>query len=228
MARIITKKSKTEEKKEKSFGRLVALLVLIILLMVVMVIIPLVERQQARAEAYACNVAMKKAQDVLIAEFLADPEMTLSEATVVVDRSKLAMDSLCPADGDFYLLPEKGSWHIICGIHESNTKLRTRTNATRVFEMLEEQVNSAVESGRRMLETTFIWQINGKPLEVIRLEGNNGLRRGTDYSIDFDGVVCFFSLNAEGRLHWFVYADANHAAVWKEGEDWSGDAYTKS
>ena len=71
------------------------------------------------------------------------------------------------------------------------------------------------------------WEINGQNLSVTRLEGNNGLRRGTDYSIDFDGVVCFFSLNSDGDIHWFVYADADHAAVWKEAEGWSGDAYTK-
>ena len=63
---------------------------------------------------------------------------------------------------------------------------------------------------------------------MILLPGDNGLRRGTDYSIDFDGVVSFFSLNAEGEVNWFVYADENHAAVWKPSTGWSGDAYPKS
>ncbi len=60
---------------------------------------------------------------------------------------------------------------------------------------------------------------------MLLLAGDNGLRRGTDYSIDFDGVVSFYSMNAAGELNWFVYADANHAAVWKINDGWSGDAY---
>lgn len=227
MARMITKKRKPEEeqKKQKMLGRILALLVLVFLLVVVMVVLPLIEKQQAKAEAYACSVAMKKAEDVLLVEVLSDPELSSSQAAIVVDESKLEMDSLCPTHGDFYLVPQFGTWHVTCGIHESNNVVRTRLNATRVFDMLNAEI-----AERRRLEVAFddpvvTWEINGKPLNVTRLEGNNGLRRGTDYSIDFDGVVCFYSLNSAGDIHWFVYADTNHAAVWKEEDGWSGDAY---
>lgn len=228
MARMITKKVKPEEeeKKRTMLRRIIALMVLIILMLVVMVVLPLIEKQKAKAEAYACSVAMKKAEDVLLVEVLSDPELSESKAAIVVDESKLEMDSLCPAYGDFYLVPQFGTWHVTCGIHEENTFTRTRLNAARVLDLLNAEI-----AERRRLELSFddqvlTWEINGKPLNVTRLEGNNGLRRGTDYSIDFDGIVCFFALNASGDVHWFVYADANHAAVWKEAEGWSGDAYT--
>ena len=228
MARMVTKKLKPEEeeKKRTMLRRIITLMVLVILLLVVMVILPLIEKQKARAEAYACSVAMRKAEDVLLVEFLSDPELSTSKAAVIVDSSKLEMDSLCPALGDFYLVPKSGTWHVTCGIHEENKYTRTKLNATHVFDLLNAEI-----AERRRLELPFndpvlLWQINGKELAVTRLEGNNGLRHGTDYSIDFDGVVCFYSLNSSGDLHWFVYADADLAAVWKENEGWSGDAYT--
>lgn len=230
MARMITKKKKPgqqeEEKRDKLIFQLIALLIVIVLIMAVMVIQPLIQRQRQKAETYACSLAMKKAEDVLLVEFLSDPELSQSQAAVIVDKSKLAMDTLCPGGGDFYLVPSGGTWHVTCGVHEGNSYIRTRLNATHVLDLLNAEI-----AERRRLEVPFddqvlTWEINGKPLAVTRLEGDNGLRRGTDYSIDFDGVVCFYSLNPGGDVHWFVYADADHAAVWKEETGWSGDAYS--
>ncbi len=227
MARMITKKKKPEEeeKKARMRGRILTLLVLIILLLVVMVVLPLIEQQRLKAEAYACSIAMKKAEDVLLVEVLSDPELSESKAAFVVDESKLEMDSLCPSHGDFYLVPQSGTWHVTCGIHESNTKIRTRLNATRILDLLNAEIAERRRLGVAFDDSVITWEINGQPLNVTRLEGNNGLRRGTDYSIDFDGVVCFYSLDFSGDVHWFVYADNNHAAVWKEEDGWSGDAY---
>ena len=229
MARIITKKRKPgeeEQRKDRLIFQLIALLVVIVILIAITLIQPMIQRQRQKAEEYACSVAMKKAEEVLIVEFLSDPELSQSQAAVIVDKSKLAMDSLCPGGGDFYLVPRGGTWHVTCGVHEENTRTRTRLNATHLLDLLNAEI-----AERRRQEVPFddqvlTWEINGQPLAVTRLEGDNGLRRGTDYSIDFDGVVCFYSLNFAGDIHWFVYADANHAAVWKEETGWSGDAYS--
>ncbi len=94
-----------------------------------------------------------------------------------------------------------------------------------------EQLQSQLEARRRLelsLNGDLILNVNGSALDVVQVAGDNGLRRGTDYSIDFDGVVSFFSLNSAGELNWFVYADQNHAAVWKLADGWSGDAYSKT
>ena len=159
-------------------------------------------------------------------EYLSDPELTKDQAAIVVDKSKLTFENICPSEGDYYLVKQNGAWHVTCGLHESDTYFRTRLNASRVLELLEERIATC----RRLeidLDRNIVFVINGKPLDVIRLAGDNGLRRGTDYSIDFDGIVCFFSLNADEDVGWFVYADANHAAVWKRSDGWSGDAYSK-
>ncbi|MBR3555535.1 MAG: hypothetical protein IKN89_06455 [Oscillospiraceae bacterium] len=227
MSRIISRKKKGDKQEEKDKGvrRLIYLLVFVVLLLAVMIVLPLIQNREHKAEAYACTLAIRRAQDAVLVEFYSDPEMTQQDAAVVVDKSKLAREDLCPSNGDYYLVPVNGGgWRVTCGLHEEDTILRTRINASRVMDELQSQLAS-----RKRLEmdtpSNLIMNINGIALDVTQLPGDNALRRGTDYSIDFDGVVCFFSLNADEEVNWFVYADENHAAVWKASSGWSGDAY---
>ena len=227
MPRIISHQKKVEKKqeeKEKIIRRLLWLLAAVVLLLAVMLILPLLQKRESKAEGYACTLAIRKAQDTILVEFLSDPTMSVLTTAVVVDRSKLASELLCPSGGDYYLVPEGDGWRVTCGLHEENTILRTRINASRVKDLLQEQLDarSRVEMN---LDADVEMIINGQPLDVIHVAGDNGLRRGTDYSIDFDGVVSFFSLNPSGEINWFVYADENHAAVWRIKDGWSGDAY---
>ncbi len=227
MSRIITRKKKSDNKqennKEKGIRQLIWMLVFVVLLLAVMVILPFVQSREKKAEAYACTLAVRRAQDAVLVEFLSEMELTQQAAAVAVDKSKLGREELCPSGGDYYLVPTGETWRVTCGLHEENTKLRTRLNANVVFEALNKQMEECRQLG--VEQHSLVLTLNGQPLEVKLLEGNNGLRRGTDYSIDFDGVVSFYSLNAAGDMNWFVYADANHAAVWKLADGWSGDAY---
>ena len=230
MPRIIGRHQKDDKKKddkEKVIRRLLWLLAVVVLGLAVMVILPIVQRRESKAEAYACTLAIRRAQDAVLLEFLSDPDMTSREAAMAVDASKLARDDLCPSGGDYYLVPESGSWRVTCGIHEEDTILRTRINASRVLELVQEQLDARSRMGLH-LEENLVLKVNGQPLVVNLLAGDNGLRRGTDYSIDFDGIVSFYSLNSSAEIKWFVYADQNHAAVWRINDGWSGDAYPTS
>ena len=170
-----------------------------------MILMPLIQNRERKAEGYACTLAIRRAQDAVLVEFFSDPEMTEKDAAIVVDRSKLAREDLCPSGGDYYLVPiSGGSWRVTCGLHEEDTIQRTRINAARVLE----EVQSQLANKRRLemdVASSLLLNVNGKALDVQLLAGDNALRRGTDYSIDFDGVVSFFSLNASGELNWFVY-----------------------
>ncbi len=226
MSRIISRKRKSdnkEEKKDKEIRRLLLLLLLVVLVLGAMLILPILQKREKKAEGYACKLAVRRAQDAVIVEILSDPDLTEANAAIAVDKSKLGRDELCPSNGDYYLVPQGGSWRVVCGLHEEDTKLRTRLNATRVYNEVQKQVYQRSQLG--MEQGLVVLTVNGQPLDVRLLEGDNGLRRGTDYSIDFDGVVSFYSLNASGEINWFVYADANHAAVWKSASGWGGDAY---
>jgi len=33
-------------------------------------------------------------------------------------------------------------------------------------------------------------------------------------------------VDENGAVAWFVYADENHAAVWRTGDGWTGDSYS--
>ena len=228
MPKIISRKQGVDNKqedRERGIRRLLILLAFVVLLLAVMIVLPLIQNRERKAEGYACTLAIRRAQDAGLVEFYSDPEMTERDAAVVVDKSRLAREDLCPSGGDYYLIPQSsGSWRVTCGLHEEDTIQRTRINASRVLEELQSQL-----ANKRRLEMdvagSIILNVNGKALDVGLLAGDNALRRGTDYSIDFDGVVSFFSLNTSGEVNWFVYADENHAAVWKPSSGWSGDAY---
>lgn len=229
MSRIIShrkKADKKKEEKEQGVSRLLWLLAFVVLLLVVMMVLPLLQNRESKAESYSCKLAVRRAQEAVLVEFLSDPELTEQEAAVIVDESKLARDQLCPSGGDYYLVPQGGgSWYVTCGLHEENDRLRTQINASHVLDLVRERV-SARKRLELEVEQDLILMINGTALDVFLLPGDNGLRRGTDYSIDFDGVVSFFSMNSAGEINWFVYADENHAAVWKINDGWSGDAYS--
>ena len=228
MSKISSQKKEADGKpgkKDKSIRRLIILLIFVVLLLAVMIAIPMIQNREHKMERYACTLAIRRAQDAILVEFYSDPELTKQEAALVVEKSKLAREDLCPSGGDYYLVPQSGGgWRVTCGLHEEDTILRTRINASRVLEELQSQLDA-----RRRFEedvaASVTLDINGKALEVTLLAGDNALRRGTEYSIDFDGVVSFFSLNTAGEVKWFVYADENHAAVWKLNSGWSGDAY---
>ena len=230
MSKIISRKIEADSKpgkKDKSIRRLIILLIFVVLMLAVMIAIPLFQNREHKAERQACTLAIRRAQEAILVEFYSDPELPKQESAVVVDKSKLAQEDLCPSGGDYYLVPQSGGgWRVTCGLHEEDTILRTRINASRVLEELQSQLDARRRSEADTASSVTL-DINGQALEVTLLAGDTALRRGTEYSIDFEGVVSFFSLNAAGEVKWFVYADENHAAVWKLNSGWSGDAYSQ-
>ncbi len=213
---------------KQGVNRAVALVLLLVLALAVVISIPVYLSYQKRADQFGCAVALKKAQDMLDVEFLWNYELGHDEALAVADRAKWEMDALCPAGGDYYLVdrPESDQvYRVTCGIHEKNTYLRTRLNASHVLELLEGAMADCVRRGVEVPEEGFTFLVNGRELPVRRLEEPVDLRWGTSASIDYEGIVCFFTLAEDGSVAWFVYADENHASVYRALNDWSGDAW---
>lgn len=215
-------------KSDRGINRLVFILLILVIVLMIVAAIPVYRAYKLRADQYGCTVARKKAQDMLDVEFLGNYSLSYEEAIAVVERSKWEQDALCPAGGDYYLVERKDSdqiYLVTCGLHEKDTRLRTRLNAFHVYELLEEAMSDRTKRGLGPAEEGYVFTVNSQPLSVVPLKGDNGLRWGTSASIDFDGVVCFYSLSPSGALNWFVYADENHAAVWRLNDGWTGDAY---
>ncbi|MBR4702607.1 MAG: hypothetical protein IKO91_02075 [Oscillospiraceae bacterium] len=214
----------------QGINRAVALVLALVLVLAVLISIPIYLSYKKRADQFSCTVALKKAQDMLDVEFLWNYELSHDEALKVVERAKWEMEALCPAGGDYYLVdrPESDQvYRVTCGIHEKNTYLRTRLNAAHVLELLEDALANCVRRGIEVPEEGFTFLVNSRELPVPLLEEPVDLRWGTSASIDYEGIVSFFTLAEDGSVAWFVYADENHASVYRAGNDWGGDAWAE-
>ena len=176
-------------------------------------------------ERTGCVQAMKTAKDGLIIEYLGKFENgTADEARQSITEFMPAREQLCPAGGNVYLVRrEDGIYETFCGIHDKDTKRRTRLNAS--FVLLE--LRGTLERERFFhpegLDTVPI-TVNGAELPCVRVSEEEPIRRGTSTTMGYEGVVAFYS--AEGdEITYFLYADELHCAVWRSRDGWTGDAY---
>ncbi len=219
-----------KDKLQSSCGisRLIVILLVLVIAMGVIIAIPGYRAYQRHSDQIACTIAMKKAQDMLDIGFLSNSHLTYKEACAIVEKSKWEQDALCPSGGDYYLIEDRQEnqlYRVTCGLHESDTRLRVRLNADHAYQLLNDALAELKAQGQELPEAGFTFTLNGHLLPVTRLEEDNGLRWGTSASLDYQGTVCFFSVDDTGELNWFVYADENHAAVWLRDDGWVGDAY---
>jgi hypothetical protein len=218
----------------RGVNRLVAILATLLAVLILAAIYPAYRLYKRNADEVGCLAAMKKAQDMLDVEFLSNYSLTLEEAEAVVERSKWEMDTVCPAGGDSHLVLREDSeqiYRIVCGLHDPDTRERTRLNALSAYEQLKTSLYEAKRRGREAPETVTV-TLNGRAFTIERQSEPNELRYGTDSSTGYKGTVSYYSVDEEENLFWFVYADPNHAAVWRAEDSrvirvgWSGDAFS--
>ena len=218
---------------EHGVNRLVTIAAVLAVVLILALLYPAYRLYKRHADEIGCMTAMKKAQDMLDVEFLGNYSLTLEEAIAVAERSKWEMDTVCPAGGDYYLVERQDNdqkYRIVCGLHDPDTAERTRLNAAKLLGMLDEAVFEYTRYGKEVPESIPL-RINSRELEAQRLDEPNNLRYGTDSSTGYKGTQMFFTLAEDGSISWFVYADPNHAAVWRDKDvwsthsGWSGDAF---
>ena len=215
-------------------NRLVAIAAVLAVVLILALLYPGYRMYKTRADKLGCLAAMKKSQDMLDVEFLGNYSLSYEEAVAVVERSKWEMETVCPAGGDYYLVERTDNdqkYMIVCGLHDADTYERTRLNAKAVYALLEKALFEAKQHGESVPESIPV-TINSRELEIVRLDEPNFLRYGTDSSTGHSGTESYFCLDEDGELSWFVYADPNHAAVWRSTDvwntrgGWSGDAFS--
>ena len=123
-------------------SRAVVILVLLILGMVVLIVIPYWNDLRELSQRIACEQAMKSAKDGLIIEYFGSFEnSSVDEAMLALDEIMPARADICPAHGTVYLMRDKnGIYEPICGLHANDAKLRTRLNASRGLDLLQEDL----------------------------------------------------------------------------------------
>ena len=224
-------------------NRLVAILLGLVAGMLILIATPAYRKSRYDAERVGCTFALDKAQDMMAVEYLFnDWSMTVQEAAAIVDKSRYERDNLCPGGGDYFIIRKEGvlGYKVVCGLHDADTRERTRLCSGAVMSRLLE----ALKVGGASAKKTAV-RLNGKKMVCRRVDADPGLMFGTKSDIERKGVVCYYALVGdaeareaveqaesvdlsalkEGDMWYFGYADENHASVWKYTKGWSGDAW---
>jgi len=217
--------------------RAAAILLVLIAVMLVLIAIPAFESFNYHNEVIACEQAMKSAKDGLIIEYMTRFEKsTVEDARKTLDEVMVARPDICPSRGNVYLVRgDNGIYEPFCGLHDPDEKHRCRLNASCALDLLRDELHKV----RRLSETEpekVEIQLNGKPLECVRVQDNLHFRWGTRHTNGYKGVVAFYGLVGDvnfdcggtkaGDICYFVYADLEHCAIWRAKDGWTGDSYT--
>lgn len=218
-------------------NRLAAVLLALIGVMLVLIAVPWWQSFRYRSEVIACEQAMDTARDGLIIEFLNKWDAgTAEDAMVTLDEVMPGRENICPSGGTVYLVRRSdGIFEPLCGLHDTDLKRRVRLNATRAKELLAERLRLARREVEDEPEGVEI-ELNGKALDCVRVREASTLRRGTGSTNGYEGVVALYGIAGDGAftdtglkdgaICYFVYADENHAAVWRWDDGWTGSAYS--
>lgn len=216
-------------------NRLTAVLLVLIAIMLVLIAIPSYRVFQYRAQKTSCEQAMKSAKDGLVIEYLSRwSEGSVEDAIQTLDEVLPERPNICPAGGTVYLVRNGlGIFEPVCGLHDTDRRLRCRLNASRAMELLGAARNKLRGLNGEEPESLEI-TLNSKPLECVRVGEKLDLRRGTATTNGYKGVVAFYGLEGDGfktgkvkkgEICYFVYADEDNASVWLAGDGWTGSAY---
>ena len=221
----------------RGIARAVIILLVLVLIMLVVVSIPIYKSYKFRADTLGCTAALKTAADSLIIEYLfrnGDAEH-LEEARETLDTTMPGREKICPTGGTVYLVPdENGIYKPVCGIHCTDTKLRTRLNASHVLEGIREVLGKVKLRGEEFPESITV-ELNSQDLECLPTLEEVNIRRGTDLTDGYKGTVAFYAVAEEdgwvsgdvepGEVCYFLFADKDHCAIWRADDGWTGDSY---
>lgn len=159
-----------------------------------------------RADAFACELELDKLQKLLPP----GGEESLGNGRTVLSESGIT----CPSGGDLYVIVQDGKLVPVCGLHATDTALRTQINAEQALGQLRASVriSQLLEDSSQAMEL----KLNALPLTAQEVEELPGLVRGTASTGGYDGTVCFYRI-AGGEISRFCYADPDHCAVWQNG-----------
>lgn len=236
------KKLRGKLNSARGISYLVAIMLALIAILSIVVMIPTYQKYQNQGKNLACYTAIDTARRQLIAEFMLEgfEDGKAEEAKAFVTYVMNGWDDLCPDGGDVYIVPKAGaggSWEIICGLHCSDSRLRTRLNAWNVREQLRNALLKEQAKGN-MYPETLPFALHHKEYTAELVDESTGLKRGTRTTMgrEKDGIVAYYSIVGhsdygadsgmkEGEIWYFSFADEEHCANWTYHDQWTGDSY---
>ena len=217
-----------------------ALLLILVIVMAVITMIPGYQEYQRKGKTVACATALDSARRQLAANFMLDGFVNGSDedAKALVAAVMNGWDDLCPDGGTVYIVPRTDSelaWDVVCGLHCSDSKYRTRLNSDYVLDQLREALRVAQVNGEPFPES-LKFTLHHKTHTAYLVDAPSGLKRGTRTTEGQEGIVAYYSVVGhsdfgadsgmkEGALWYFSYADEDHCANWSYHDSWTGDSY---
>lgn len=228
--------------KQKLGGRngiaaVIVVLAVLVLVMVVVIAVPVYRDYREQADEIGCVSSLTSANNQLSIEYLSSGELTADEAKAIVTKAMNGWDDLCPAGGTPYLVETEGEvrWRVVCGLHDKDTKERTRLNAGYVLKQLRKKIDLEQKLGNSTPSEVTV-ELNGEEYQALLTDQETGLKRGTSVTSGVKGTVIYYSLAGygaftedislpDGSICYFSFADEEHCASWKHQRGWSGDSY---
>ncbi len=213
---------------------------LLLLAMLVVISMPAAGYFQQRSEALGCVSTLDTSRRQLAADYLGgNYDMTAEEARDIVERAMVGWTDLCPGGGNVYVVEADNNglpFDLVCGLHGKDAAQRTRLNAANVLEQLQEAVRRVQQKEGTVPERVSV-MLNGELLEVVLVEQDVGLKRGTGSTSGYKGTVAYFGLTGQGdfpvskhsperTVCYLSFADENFCANWNSDQGWSGSAYS--
>lgn len=228
----------------RGVSRLVFVLLVLVIVLAVVVMIPGYRRYQRMGHTVACATALDTARRQLAAEYMFNgwENGSAKEAKRLVTQVMNGWDDLCPEGGTVYIVYNAGdkvdtdlAWDVVCGLHGSDKKLCTRLNSDYVLDQLREALQRERLLGNDYPEKLG-FTLHGKSYTALLVDEETGLKRGTDLTLGYSGIVAFYGLKGHsdfgadssadaGEIFYFSYADEKHCATWRSDDGWTGDSY---
>lgn len=223
-------------------SRLAVILIVLIVILSIVVMVPTYQKYQNRAKKLACYTALDTARRELITEYMFDgfESGSAEEAKEFLTHVMNGWEDLCPDGGDVYIVPKSGAggeWEVVCGLHCSDDRLRTRLNASNVLDQLRENLRKE-QLRDNMYPETLPFVLHHKHYLAELVDEPTGLKRGTRTTMgrENDGIVAYYSIAGhsdfgadsemkDGEIWYFSFADVDHCANWENKEQWTGDSY---
>ena len=216
---------------------LIVVLAILVLALAAAAAAPVYRNYREQADEIGCVSSLTSANNQLAIETLSEGDTTAGEAKAIVTRAMNGWDDLCPAGGTPYLVAAEGDvpWRVVCGLHDKDTKERTRLNAAYALKQLRQKVDLEQKLGDPTPPEVTV-TLNGKEYRALLTEQETGMKRGTATTSGVKGTVIRYALAGhgafaeevslpEGSICYFCFADEAHCAIWKHREGWSGDSY---
>ena len=185
-------------------ARAVVILLCVVLAAAALVLGPGIRAYQARRARFLCGVALERARETDVVEYLENGEIPDT------DNPILPGESLCPSGGECYLLAEDDGWLVVCGLHDSNAARRVRLNSRAALERLRAALERAL----------LIW---GEEPEMLSftLNGREQTARAGDAPAERIENGIFYQ-SEDGKLTRLCYIEQYRRAVWTLEEGWQG------